>query len=106
MRSNRIIRNMLIFTFAVILTSSSCCLSALAEAVNTWISSGLEYECIVCGMTSDSIPGIMSLPDPEIEAYLASLSDEEFEEFIASLLEDQVARVTALMPSDDEHLTE
>ena len=73
---------------------------------HTWISSGLEYECSVCGMTSDSIPGIMSLPDPELEAYLASLSDEELEEFIASLPEDQVDRVTALLPSDDEHLTE
>ena len=54
----------------------------------------------------NSVPGILSLPDPEIEAYLSSLSDEELEEFIASLPEDQMDRVTALLPSDDDHLTE
>ncbi len=73
---------------------------------HTWKSSSLGYRCTVCGMVSDSVPGIMSLPDPELEAYLASLSVEELEEFIASLPEDQVERVTALLPSDDEHLTE
>lgn len=73
---------------------------------HTWVSAGLGYRCTVCGMLSDSVPGIMSLPNPEIEAYLASLSDEELEEFIASLPEDQVEHVTALLPSDDEHLTE
>ena len=73
---------------------------------HTWVSAGLGYRCTVCGMLSDAIPGIMSLPNPELEAYLASLSGEELEEFIASLPEDQVAHVTALLPSDDEHLTE
>ena len=73
---------------------------------HTWVSAGLGYRCTVCGMLSDTIPGIMSLPNPELEAYLASLSGEELEEFIASLPEDQMDRVTALLPSDDEHLTE
>lgn len=73
---------------------------------HTWISSGTGYRCTVCGMTADSIPNIMSLPDPELEAYLASLSDEELAEFIASLPEDQAARVTALLPNGDEHLIE
>ncbi len=73
---------------------------------HTWVSYGTGYRCSVCKMLSDSPPIIMSLPDPELEAYLASLSVEEREEFIASLPEDQVDRVTALLPSDDEHLTE
>ena len=75
---------------------------------HSWVlnSSTQKYICTDCGMSADSVPGIMSLPDPELEAYLASLSGEELEEFIASLPEDQVARVTALLPSDDEHLTE
>ena len=73
---------------------------------HTWVSYGTGYRCSVCKMLSDSPPIIMSLPDPELEAYLASLSVEELEEFIASLPEDQVERVTALLPSDDEHLTE
>ena len=73
-----------------------------------WNSSTQKYICTDCGYITDedSVPGIMSLPDPELEAYLASLSDEELEEFIASLPEDQVDRVTALLPSDDEYLTE
>lgn len=73
-----------------------------------WNSTTQKYVCSGCGYITDedSVPGIMSLPNPELEAYLASLSDEELEEFIASLPEDQVERVTALLPSDDEHLTE
>lgn len=75
-----------------------------------WIRTGLSqlYICSDCGCTSDEdfVPGIMSLPDPELAAYLASLSEDELAEFIASLPEDQAARVTALLPSDDELLTE
>ena len=73
-----------------------------------WNSTTQKYVCSGCGYITDedSVPGIMSLPDPELEAYLASLSDEELEEFIASLPEDQMDRVTALLPSDDEHLAE
>ena len=74
---------------------------------HNWVNDvGGDYMCTLCGVSEDSVPGIMSLPDPELEAYLASLSGEELEEFIASLPEDQVARVTALLPSDDENLTE
>ncbi len=75
-----------------------------------WIRTGPSqlYICSDCGYTSDEdfVPGIMSLPDPELAAYLASLSEDELAEFIASLPEDQAARVTALLPSDDELLTE
>jgi len=53
-------------------------------------------------------PGIMSLPEPELEAYLASLGEEELDLFLASLPEEELARITALLPpeNDDEFLTE
>jgi len=75
---------------------------------HTWVSYGMMYKCTDCGMISDSYPGIMSLPDPELEAYLASLSEEELDLFLASLPEEDLSRITALLPpeNDDELLTE
>jgi len=78
------------------------------EQSHTWVSSGLGSSCSVCGKISDSVPGIMSLPDDELSSYLATLSDEERDAYIASLPKDQLERVTALLPpeNDDELLTE
>lgn len=71
---------------------------------HTWVETSTGYRCTKCLLTSTTIPEIMSLPDPELELYLASLSDEELEEFIASLHEDQAARVTALLPEREDDL--
>lgn len=71
---------------------------------HTWESVIGGYECSDCGMFSSIVPGIMSLSDTELEAYIATLSDEEFEAFVASLPEDELSRVTALLPEDDEEL--
>ena len=59
---------------------------------------GGGVECLDCGLVSD-IGGIGSV---------MSLSDEELEAFIASLSEDQLARVTAMLPpqNDGELVTE
>lgn len=84
----------------------SDCNRSYLESHN-WIVASGTYFCTKCLLTTTVIPDIMSLPDPELELYLASLSDEELEEFIASLPEDQAARVTALLPlREDDLVTE
>jgi len=83
-----------------------CASSYLENHTWEWDAYSMLYVCTECGYTSSYAPGIMSLPAPEFEAYLASLSEEELDLFLASLPEDQAARVTALLPGDDENLTE
>jgi len=73
-----------------------------------WYWDRIAYTCSICLKQTDSYPGIMSLPDPELEAYLASLSKEELDLFLASLPEEELSRITALLPpeNEDEYLTE
>ena len=76
---------------------------------HTWKTVVGGYVCTDGRETSLIVPGeMMSLPDDELELYLASLTDEELEAFLASLPEDQLDRVTAILPpeNDDELLTE
>ena len=71
---------------------------------HNWVSIGGGVVCSDCGLESEfgGAEGIMNLSDEEISLLLSSMSVEELEQFIASLPEDAVARVTAILPPDDD----
>lgn len=75
---------------------------------HNWVSIGGGVVCSDCGLENEfgGVENIMSLSDEELSLLLSSMCAEELEQFIASLPEDAVARVTAILPPDDEHLTE
>ena len=74
---------------------------------HTWVSVSGGYRCADCGMTTTNHPIITSLPDQELEAFLATLSEDDLAELIASLDPEARNRVAlVLAPSDDDFVTE
>lgn len=74
---------------------------------HNWVLVAGEYECTDCDMTSEFIPGIMSLSDEELQALLAELSEDEIAAFIAGLDPEVRNRVTSVLtPSEDDFVTE
>ena len=77
------------------------------EVSHTWVTDGDYVVCSVCGYSAEYGPGIMSLSDAELEAYLATLSDEELAELTLTLNEADHVRITALLPEkEDEFVIE
>lgn len=80
----------------------NCNYSAMEE--HNWIAVIGGYTCTDCSRTSTTIPGIMSLNDTELAAFLADLTDEELAELTLALNEDDRGRIAALLPEREDDL--